>query len=113
MKYFLSTFINFSLRPKQLSEDEGSILIALLQGWMLKSHRSLNGEKIYQLHALSGKSQRVNKHSVSRLQKRGYIASNQKFPAATYILTKTGQAYASKFVNVDAYPIIATVADKQ
>ncbi|MBI1882323.1 MAG: hypothetical protein HYR94_29475 [Chloroflexi bacterium] len=76
----------------KLSKAEVKILHALLNGHTLKSHRYLDGTKIYQLHSLEGQAEPVRKQIVDALQKHGFITSNQKFPAATYSLTEQGRA---------------------
>ncbi|NJN98493.1 MAG: hypothetical protein HC875_32600 [Anaerolineales bacterium] len=78
------------------SKAEIKILRALADGVMLKSHRYLDGTKIYQLHSLAGEVEPVPKRLVDELLRRGYITSNQKFPAATYSLTEPGRAVAAQ-----------------
>lgn len=92
----------FGLRPwndmfSSLSKPpkvQAKILRALLDGSTLKSHRYLNGTKIYQLHALDGTTEPVEKRLVDSLQADGLITSNQKFPAATFRLTDLGRQLA-------------------
>ena len=76
------------------SKAEAKILSALLNGATLKSHRYLDGVKIYQLHFLNGAVESVDKHVVETLQAQGLLYSNQKFPAATYLFTQQGRAAA-------------------
>jgi hypothetical protein len=76
------------------SKAEVSMLCALLHGATLKSHRYLDGIKIYQLHPLNGPAEPVQKSRVDSLQKQGLIISNQKFPVATYSLTEQGRELA-------------------
>jgi hypothetical protein len=71
------------------------ILRALLHGSTLKSHRYLDGVKIYQLHALDETTEPVEQRVVEALQARGLITSNQKFPVATYVLTEQGRDLAA------------------
>jgi hypothetical protein len=73
-----------------------TVLQGLIQGDTLKSHRNLEGQKVYKLHPLTGEPQTVSRRTVFWLKKRGLIVSNQKFPAATYVLTEKGKALALK-----------------
>jgi hypothetical protein len=68
------------------------LLLAIAHGHTLKSHRDVDGCKVYQLHALDGSAETVEWALVEALQEQGLIASNQKFPAATYWLTEKGNA---------------------
>jgi len=77
------------------SKAEIKILCALADGSTLKSHRYLDGTKIYQLHSLTGQVEPVQRRLVEALLLRGYIISNQKFPAATYSLTEPGREIAA------------------
>ena len=85
--------------PK-LSKAESHLLRALLKGDTLKSHRYLDGTKIYQVHSLAGQVEPVQKRLVETLQKHGFITSNQKFPAATYLLTEQGRVVAARLEKV-------------
>ena len=79
------------------SAEEKRVLLALGTGWTLKSHRYLDGLKEYRLHPLSGgKSQEVARETLVSLQERGFIDSNKKFPAATYLLTERGKTAAER-----------------
>lgn len=75
---------------------QAKILRALINGSTLKSHRYLDGTKIYQLHPLDGPPETVPKTIVDSLQKGGFISSNQKFPAATFLLTDKGRELAAR-----------------
>lgn len=77
------------------SERERRILRLLAQGWTLKVHRSLEGEKLYRLHSLAGKSESVPGEAVRSLERQALIQSNQKFPAATFLLTDQGRTEAA------------------
>lgn len=78
----------------KLSADAEAVLRALITGSSLKSHRDLDGRKVYRLHALDGGQEVLRKAVVDGLRRRGLIVSNQKFPAATYVLTEKGKARA-------------------
>ncbi len=72
---------------KKLSQAQEQILQSLIRGATLKSHRYLDGTKIYKLHPLDGPASEVDRTAVEALKAHGLIHSNQKFPAATYLLT--------------------------
>ena len=75
------------------------ILLALAQGHALKSHRDVDGGKVYQLHSLDGPAETVARAAVEYLQDHGLIDSNKKFPAATFWLTERGKATLTKLRN--------------
>lgn len=79
----------------QLSQAQKRVLVALLSGNSLKSHRYLDGTKIYQLHPLTGQAETLERSTVELLCRQGLIDSNKKFPAATYWLTEKGKALAT------------------
>lgn len=76
----------------KLSKSHKRVLLALASGCALKSHRNVEGAKIYQLHPLDGSAERVERATMETLQDQGLIDSNKKFPAATYWLTEKGRA---------------------
>lgn len=75
----------------RLSGAHQHILLALTGGYALKSHRDVNGGKVYQLHPLDGPAETVARSLVEYLQDHGLIDSNKKFPVAAYWLTETGK----------------------
>jgi predicted transcriptional regulator len=75
----------------KLSKAHQHILKSIYGGCTLKSHRYLDGTKIYQLHPLNGNTEIVSRVTVDYLKEHGLIDSNKKFPAATYLLTPKGQ----------------------
>ena len=77
--------------PLKLSAHQSDLLAALATGAVLKSHRDLDGHKVYRLHPLQGPAQLLTPHTVDALKRHALIASNQKFPAATYLLTDKGR----------------------
>ncbi len=93
-------------RPRPNREEE-AVLRALVTGWTLKAHRTLDGEKRYRLHALDGQTRPVRPQTVERLLGQGYIQSNQKFPAATFLLTDRGQERAARLVEQAQRPLTA------
>lgn len=81
----------------RLTTAAQDVVRRLAEGWTLKAHRHLNGQKEYLLHPLGeGSPQVVVVETVRQLQKRRLISSNMKFPAATYLLTERGQAVAAR-----------------
>jgi uncharacterized protein YjhX (UPF0386 family) len=84
----------------RLSKAEARILSALAGGSTLKSHRYLDGTKIYQLHPLEGQVEPIRLRLIEALQSRGLITSNQKFPVATYTLTDLGRELAAQDKNI-------------
>jgi len=78
----------------KLSKEEENVLRCLIKGDTLKSHRDIDGNKVYKLHPLVGPAIVVNSQVVDKLKKLGLIGSNQKFPAATYLLTEKGKQQA-------------------
>jgi hypothetical protein len=76
--------------PK-LSEAEINLLQAIAGGQTLKSHRYLDGSKVYQLHSPDGSIEAVTDQIVQALQAKHLIDDNKKFPAATYWLTEEGK----------------------
>ncbi len=74
-------------RRFKLSVAHLRVLQAMAQGQLLKSHRDLEGHKIYRLHPLEGPPVPVDPAVVMYLWEHGLIDSNKKFPAATYWLT--------------------------
>lgn len=91
----------------RLSRDQEQVLRALINGWTLKSHRYLDGRKIFQLHPLEGPPQAVAQSTVASLKRRGLIDSNKKFPAATYLLTGKGRELAEAIDKPPASPLSA------
>lgn len=75
-----------------LTQVEKRVLLAIAQGWTLKSHRFLDGRKVYRLHPLDeGDEESVAWETVDALRDKELIDSNKKFPAATYLLTDKGK----------------------
>ena len=89
----------------KLSPAEEAVLRAIAQGGTLKTHRSMDGEKISQLHPLDAPAYDVDPEVVSSLKRRKLIRSNMKFPAATYLLTDRGRAVATKLADLDGDPL--------
>ncbi|MEM9775449.1 MAG: hypothetical protein AAF902_12785 [Chloroflexota bacterium] len=75
----------------RLSSADYKLMYKLSQGWTLKSHRNIDGEKRYALYNLEGDESAVAYAQVQKLLKLKLISTNQKFPAATFLLTNLGQ----------------------
>lgn len=82
-----------------LPDEAQIILAAMAQGAQLKSHRYLDGTKCYRLHPLDAPPAEVKKSSVEALLRQAMVTSNQKFPAATYMLTLEGRQAAQALHN--------------
>jgi len=67
------------------------------RGATLKAHRTLDGAKIHKLHFRTGVAEQVSITAVRRLERRGWLRSNLKFPVATYLLTEEGKQVARWF----------------
>lgn len=92
----------------QPGKAEQAVLAALAAGWTLKSHRTLDGEKRYRLHSLDGAVADVEPSVVERLTARRLVQSNQKFPAATYLLTDRGRDFARRLSDSPTTPLTAS-----
>lgn len=95
------------MKKVRLSEPEIYVIKALAQGSTLKAHRHLDGCKVYRLHPLAGTVRELNRSLVDRLQKRGLIDSNKKFPAATFLLTEQGRQIAEELGGQVVNPLTA------
>jgi len=79
----------------ELTATAKRVVMAIAEGWTLKSHRYLDGSKEYRLHPLGeGEAETVRWETVEALRERELIDSNKKFPAATYLLTDRGREIA-------------------
>jgi hypothetical protein len=80
-----------------LSDEQQRVLRSMLHGSQLKSHRYMDGAKVYRLHAIEdGAARPVAAATVEQLRNLGLISSNMKFPAAVYLLTHSGVNVAYK-----------------
>lgn len=91
--------------PKQRAAAEVALLIALLEGAVLKAHRDLDGIKIHKLHQPNQPPIVMNEPTVRRLAQQQLIQSNLKFPAATYLLTEQGAALARELAGRQGTPL--------
>lgn len=76
----------------RLNSADFDLIAQLNDGFTLKSHRYLNGEKRYELTSPQGEAVEVEWKQVQKLLKLKIITTNQKFPAATFLLTRLGQS---------------------
>lgn len=83
-------FKRWLVQWRALTATEIQVLCAIQAGWTLKSHRYLDGKKIYRLHSLHGEQVELPDAVVGPLIQRRFVHSNQKFPAATFLLTDAG-----------------------
>lgn len=79
----------------RLSAEQRRVLLALASGAVLKVHRTLDGEKTYQLHGDGGRKE-IDPGTVERLAALGLVESNMKFPAATFLLSEAGADAAAR-----------------
>jgi len=93
---FISQILS-RFRRTHLTDPQNELLRALLDGWTLKSHRTLDGQKAYRLHGLHGEEVEIADAVVDGLSAVDLIQSNLKFPAATYLLTNRGRSLAVQF----------------
>lgn len=92
----------------RLGSEEKEVLRALVSGHQLKSHRYLDGQKLYLLHDTATDATRpVLAATVNRLRDRGLIVGNMKFPAATYMLTTEGERVAASLTSSPLRPLLA------
>lgn len=96
-------------RKGRFAEDE-ALLVALLSGAILKAHRALDGTKVHKLNCGEQPTQIVPEHIVRRLERRKFIQSNMKFPAATYLLTAEGAEVARERYGMKTSPLTVRTA---
>lgn len=77
-----------------LSTAEQQLLTAVANGQTLKSHRHLDGQKEYKLWPTDPQEPptAVDYDLVQSLLDQKLLTTNQKFPAATFLLTTAGKA---------------------
>ena len=79
----------------RLHSADYDLIKQLAEGYTLKSHRFLDGTKNYKLYAPDGGERPIDWEQVQRLLEFKIISTNQKFPAATFLLTSKGQQLAN------------------
>ena len=72
----------------RLSQTQQAVLEAMLRGELLRSHRDIDGHKVFRLHQTGSQSYPVSPDDVHKLRAAGLIDSNKKFPVATFWLTE-------------------------
>ncbi len=93
-----------------LGKAEKHVLSALVSGQHLKSHRYLDGRKVYALHdAANTQDSPVAASVIDHLRALGLIVGNMKFPAATYLLTPEGERVAASLTQSPFRPLLARV----
>jgi len=91
----------------RLGSEEKEVLRALVSGYQLKSHRYLDGQKVYTLHdTASDATKPIHAATVDHLRNLGLIAGNMKFPAATYMLTTEGEDIAASLTKSPLHPLL-------
>jgi hypothetical protein len=80
-----------------LANAHKRVLLAIAGPNFLKSHRDIEGNKVYMLHPLEGDEEVISPRVIDDLTTQGLIDSNKKFPAATYWLTDKGKALVEQF----------------
>ena len=70
----------------RLTASQRSLWEAVQRGDVLKVHRTLDGDKTHILHPLDRSPARlIAARDVEALVRNGLVASNMKFPAATFV----------------------------
>ena len=101
----LGSFSSFVTKLFGRKAEATRLLEALGGGGVLKAHRDLDGGKVHRLHLLHGDVHTVEESVVRRLCQAGLIASNKKFPAATYLLTDRGKRALGSAVGAGVKPV--------
>jgi len=84
-------------RLQALESSQAALMAAVQQGDILKVHRTMDGAKEYRLHPLAGgEPMPVSPRDVEALLAAELIASNMKFPAATYVPTARAQGWVEQ-----------------
>jgi hypothetical protein len=98
--------LEMKLAAMRLTAVQQQILAAMAGGATLKAHRTLDGAKRYQLHPLGSESgEEVPATAVTGLEKLRLLHSNQKFPAATFLLTDGGRQVAAALTGQEIKPL--------
>lgn len=85
-----------------------SLLIAVHEGWLLRSERDLEGNKRYVLQKAGMVERPVARSVVLALRAHGLLETNHKFPAAVFLLTSKGSAVAATLAGTDgSHPVSA------
>lgn len=90
----------------RFSAPQRALLIALQAGDRLQVQRTLDGAKVYRLHAHDGAdAHEVAGAIVDGLVRAGLLESNMKFPVATFLLTDKGRAAVKTITGSAQAPI--------
>ena len=79
-----------------MKEEQRHILTLMTGGAFLKSHRDIEGGKVFKLHPLDEDPEVIQPDEVELLREQGLIDSNKKFPVATFWLTEEGKIAARR-----------------
>ena len=79
----------------RMSDEQGQVLISLLKGSALRSHRDIDGNKQFLLHDDAGQTA-ITMQTVETLRRNRLIETNHKFPSATFLLTGKGRELAQQ-----------------
>ena len=90
-----------------VSAESQKLLLSLAAGATLKSHRDIEGRKSYKLHPLRGAATSVRYRVVQKLRHKRLLETNQKFPAATFLLTEKGSLIAGRLSRRQVTPLTA------
>ncbi len=83
---------------RRLTEADLHLLRAIAEGATLKSHRTIDGDKAYRLYPPEGEPREIPFDQVQRMLDGRLLTTNQKFPAATFLLTSRGQKAVARTV---------------
>lgn len=84
------------------------VLVAVHEGWALRSQRDLEGNKRYLLQQAGAEEQPVARDVVLYLREHGLLETNHKFPAATFLLTSKGSTAAAELAGTaGSHPVSA------
>ena len=86
----------------KLSASQKELLTTLAQGHTIKSHRFLDGRKLFRLHGPGGPLHELAPDLVTSLYDSGLLATNMKFPAATFFLSDAGATAAAALLDESA-----------
>ncbi|MEM7800082.1 MAG: hypothetical protein AAF633_12895 [Chloroflexota bacterium] len=75
----------------RVTQKERKLLEKIAAGGTLKSHRDINGIKKYVLYNRGHVEEAVSYNLVQALLRKNLLTTNQKVPAATFLLTTKGQ----------------------
>lgn len=90
----------------RLTAEQRRLLQALASGSTLKVYRTVDGAKVYKLHALAmSVVEEIAPAVVERLHRQRLIESNMKFPAAVFLLTDKGAAEVARNMGAGTLPV--------